>query len=1116
MALCSVAVAGAQTLTVTPQELIFNTTIGGGNPPPQTVQVTADMPGRSFQVQKSNPFQSSAWLTFSPTSGATPAAVAFSVNASLVFNEGSQTVDITISLPGTGVSQIVRVRLVSSGTPTGPLLQVTPGNLSFNAASGAGSLPPQQIQVRNIGSSFLDYQIGIEYQTAAAGWLSVTPETGSVQGASQNPHIVGVNPTGLSPGLHRAGLRITGNAPNTPQFVQVSLTIDAPPSLLVDPASFTFSASEGGQNPPLQSITISSQAGGTISYDIETDQTWLAVNPSQGSTASGSQVHAVSVDITGLHQGSYNGNLILKPEGLPDINVAVSMTIAMPSAILTIPSRIDISGSTRVPIRERRLLSIVSNPLLPGRWTARVIPPSVTWLRISPTQGAIPGYLVVEVDNQGLGADTLEAQIEITDATIAASSPKPGDAVAQAAGTAVVPVSLTLLNQDGTLDATPQLLEFSTVVGSATVLEQILYAESRGGPALAWQAQVSTDNGQEWLSVDPLSGVAPTQLRVRADPAGLDAGVHHGRIRLGAGSQRADVPVSLLVQADENVLATDQSSLYFEVREGTATVLEKTMRVLNRGTGAMSWTTQVREQSGTAQWLVVTPNSGNTAGGADNPPVLTFTVRPDVLSAGVQSALVEIAAAGSGQSRFVTVVLNVLPAGNLVTPVIEPSGTQFTATANAVTPAPQQLWLRSNQTSAVGFLAGATTFSGGNWLQVQPANGNVAAGGTPLEVSVSHAGLAPGLYRGVVGVTFGDGVVRSAPVLLTVRPAGAGCVPAAITISPISPLQNFVAATGRATRLEAVVADDCGVGVGGAAVLAIFNNGDPALALQSLGGGRYGATWAPRNAASQVNIRYEMVTGTTIEEAVLVGTVASTAAPRLSQQSNVNGASFARGEALAPGSIMSSFGFNLALGNNEAEAVPLPPSLGGVRLFVGGRQAPLFYAGFGQINSQVPFEAEPGRRTEVIASVNGQFSVPQEITVAPARPGIFAIPAAAGPPRAIAQNQDRSLNSPANPAARGEAVILYLTGTGEVDPSVPTGDGAPGEEPLARVSLPATATIGGKQAEIFYLGLSPGYVGLTQANLIVPADSPIGPDVPVILTVDGQPSNSMVIAVGLE
>ena len=126
---------------------------------------------------------------------------------------------------------------------------------------------------------------------------------------------------------------------------------------------------------------------------------------------------------------------------------------------------------------------------------------------------------------------------------------------------------------------------------------------------------------------------------------------------------------------------------------------------------------------------------------------------------------------------------------------------------------------------------------------------------------------------------------------------------------------------------------------------------------------------------------------------------------------------------------------------------------------------------------------------------------------------MFFTPAVSGPNRAIAQNQDFSLNTPANPAARGEAVIVYLTGSGAVDPEVATGAGAPVEEPLARVTLEAEATIGGQPAEILFLGLSPGFVGLTQANLLVPEEAPIGPGVPVVITIDGQPSNMLVVAI---
>jgi uncharacterized protein (TIGR03437 family) len=1113
----SLCAAAGQTLTVSPQQLTFNATIGGANPAPQTVQVSSDTPGTPFVVQK-DPFVSSAWLTINPSSGSAPSTVTFSVDASRFFSPGAQSVSVTVRIPETGISQSVEVVAIVGGVATEPAIEATPRNLSFTAPAGVVNIAPKQLQVFNIGGGFLNYQIAVNHPDGTpTGWLMVTPSSGTAQGGSGAPqisHAVSVNPAGLSPGQYSATLRISGNAANF-VLVAVTLNVGSPPSLIVDPGALTFSGAESGQNPPPQNITVSSQSGGTIAYQITTNQPWFSVSPTQGTTASGSQVHSVSVNISGLNQGTFAGTLTLQPEGLPEININVTLSLAMSSTILTIPSRLDFSGPTRVPFRERRLLSVASNPLVSSRWSARVVPDTVTWVKISPPSGAVPGNLIVEIDNTNLGAATLDAHIEITQQTPAALSQKPGEPVPQISSTALVPVSLTLLDQQGTIDATPGLLEFSTTEGSSIVLDQILYAEGRGGPAINWQAEVSTDNGQPWLSVSPGTGVAPTRLQVSANPAGLDAGVHHGMVRLVSGSQRADVPVSLLVQAEDSVLATDQTSLYFEVQEGTSTVIEKTMRVLNLGTGSMNWTTHVSEQSGAVQWLAVTPNNGVSEGNSENPPQLAFTVRPDALPAGVQSALVEIASAGTSQSRFVTVVVNVRPAGATVTPALDPAGLVFSAALGGVAPGMQQVWLRSNQTAALGFLAGATTFTGGNWLQVQPLTGNAAAGGTPLQVSINHAGLSAGVYHGMVGVTFGDGTVRSVPALLTVRPAGAGCIPASTALTAISPVQNFVAAAGHATRLEAAVFDDCGVGVPGAAVLAIPNNGDPAIPLRNLGGGRYGATWSPGNAGSQVNLRYERVSGTTIDETTLVGTVASTAAPRLSQHGSVNGASFARGGALAPGGILSTFGFNLASANNSATEIPLPNTLGGIRLFAGGRPAPLFFASFGQVNAQLPYETAATRQIDIVASVNGQFTVPRPAYVATARPGLFPMPAAAGPPRAIAQNQDLSLNSPDNPAKRGEAVIVYLTATGEVNPAVATGDGAPGEEPLARVALPATARIGDKEAEIIYLGLTPGFVGLTQANLIIPAGSMVGPNVPVVSTIDGQPSNVMVIAISL-
>ena len=70
-----------------------------------------------------------------------------------------------------------------------------------------------------------------------------------------------------------------------------------------------------------------------------------------------------------------------------------------------------------------------------------------------------------------------------------------------------------------------------------------------------------------------------------------------------------------------------------------------------------------------------------------------------------------------------------------------------------------------------------------------------------------------------------------------------------------------------------------------------------------------------------------------------------------------------------------------------------------------------------------------------------------------------------------------------------------------------------GSSQLSRAVLPAEVTIGGRRAEILFLGLTPQFVGLLQANLVVPGDVTPGPAVPVSISIAGQPSNTLAISV---
>ena len=85
-----------------------------------------------------------------------------------------------------------------------------------------------------------------------------------------------------------------------------------------------------------------------------------------------------------------------------------------------------------------------------------------------------------------------------------------------------------------------------------------------------------------------------------------------------------------------------------------------------------------------------------------------------------------------------------------------------------------------------------------------------------------------------------------------------------------------------------------------------------------------------------------------------------------------------------------------------------------------------------------------------------------------------------------------------------------LLGTGEYHGG--DGSGGPGL-PLSRVVTPVEARIGGRDAAVQFAGLAPGFVGLYQVNVEVPAGVEPGPAATLVLLQNGAPSNTVTLAV---
>jgi uncharacterized protein (TIGR03437 family) len=230
----------------------------------------------------------------------------------------------------------------------------------------------------------------------------------------------------------------------------------------------------------------------------------------------------------------------------------------------------------------------------------------------------------------------------------------------------------------------------------------------------------------------------------------------------------------------------------------------------------------------------------------------------------------------------------------------------------------------------------------------------------------------------------------------------------------------------------------------------------------------------------------------------------STTPPSVPSGSVLNAASFAIGAPVAPGSIATVFGSGFG------------SSTAGVTVLMGGIAAPLFAVYPTQINFQVPWQLTGQTQVPLTVTSADSTSAPIMIPVANQALGIFELNAAGQAAALIAGTT--SIVAPAGtypgsiPAQPGQYVTIYCTGLGPVTNQPPTGALA-SSTTLSYTSGTVTASIGGVSAPVSFAGLSPGFLGLYQVNVQIPAKSPTGSAVPLTISIGGSTSNQATIAI---
>jgi uncharacterized protein (TIGR03437 family) len=212
---------------------------------------------------------------------------------------------------------------------------------------------------------------------------------------------------------------------------------------------------------------------------------------------------------------------------------------------------------------------------------------------------------------------------------------------------------------------------------------------------------------------------------------------------------------------------------------------------------------------------------------------------------------------------------------------------------------------------------------------------------------------------------------------------------------------------------------------------------------------------------------------------------------------------------VAPGGLMTIFGSSFAKVATDLSGWAgdsLPASLNGVKVtFGGGQDAPVVAVSPTHVVIQVPVNAAPGPQTVLVTNSNGLGSS-GTVTVAAAAPALW-FDALGG---LVLKNSDFSLVRPANPAAAGDILLIYSTGLGQTTQPQQTGKPVP-QSPFAETG-DVSVTIGGGNAEVIYSIASPGFVGLYQTAVRMPAGVSAG-NAGVTLRMGGTSSNTVMIAV---
>ncbi|MBZ5603382.1 MAG: putative Ig domain-containing protein [Acidobacteriia bacterium] len=457
------------------------------------------------------------------------------------------------------------------------------------------------------------------------------------------------------------------------------------PLLQTSLRSIAFSAINGGDTPPQQTLAITAPSGVPIGFLISVDSggagtappSWLTATP-QGGPAPAAVT--VAVNQGNLQPGKYSATIhvsVPNNNSQSPIDVPVTLSVASGTQQMTaLPASLRFAARAVTPSAQDALV-VIDNIGGGGAfpYSTSVVGKSSWISAVTPASGRIsanaPATVRVFVNSAGLKTGFYHDTVRVTSTS----------------GSVDVPVEFFVSDQGPVLGLSSNGLRFQARQGAGTSQAQSVTVLDLGDPTTtsAWDATLVS--GSDWLSIATPNGTA-SQLRPgtltlvpTANAATLSAGGHYALISVsdpGAINSPQYLIAVLDVAPATSLPLPDPSpgGLLFT----TAASSPQNVTVFTSSVDPVAFHATAHTNDGNA-WLAVTPASGNASTAA--PGKLSVSVTPGSLPVGIYYGKVHVSM--NGAMRSVNVTLIITTAGAAGTGFVARAAATCTASKLAVT-----------------------------------------------------------------------------------------------------------------------------------------------------------------------------------------------------------------------------------------------------------------------------------------------------------------------------------------------------------------------------------------------------------------------------------------------